>query len=322
MAAVTRRHFLFRIALAMCAGGCATQPRPRLRVGTYLGPGFEPMFVARHNGALNEKVFQIAEYPTASELMLAFQNGALDAITVTLDDVLRLASYGHDVKIVMLTAQSNGADAILGRSNMADLSALKGKTVGFESNTLGAFLLARALEKHGLSPKDLNLSATRVDRLNRQFTVGLVDAVVTYEPYRSTLVRAGAKVLFDSSELPGEIMDALVVRRPVLEQQTAALDSLVSAWMEGLEFLQKDPRAAAAIVARRERTTPEAFVKSLELVRLMGLEENRRAFDPGNAEVMQRLQRTADFMLRYDLLPRPVAVTTLMDGRLVRREPA
>ena len=322
MAAVTRRHFLSRTVLAMCAGGCAAQPRPRLRVGTYLWPGYEPMFVARHNGALNEKVFQIADYPTASELMLAFQNGALDAITVSLDDVLRLASYGHDVKIVLLTAQSNGADAILGRSNMADLSALKGKTVGFESNTLGAFLLARALEKHGLTPKDLNLSATRVDRLNRQFTVGLMDAVVTYEPYRSALVRAGAKVLFDSTELPGEIMDALVVRRTVLEQQTAALESLVLAWMQGLEFLQKDPRAAASIVARRERTTTEAFVKSLELVRFMDLAENRRVFDPGNADVMQLLQRTADFMLRYDLLPRPVTVTGLMDGRLVRREPA
>jgi ABC-type nitrate/sulfonate/bicarbonate transport system substrate-binding protein len=46
---------------------------------------------------------------------------------------------------------------------------------------------------------------------------GVVDALVTFEPHRARLLAGGARLLFDSSQIPGEIrpraLDAAYVRR-------------------------------------------------------------------------------------------------------------
>ena len=317
---MTRRQFLSKAATvsASALAGCAAEPRARLRVGTSICPAFEPLFLARHLGELNEAAVQLADYPTASELMLSFQNRALDVITVTIDDVIRLASYGHDVRIVAVLAHSNGADALLGRADLPDVAALRGKSVAFEADTLGAYLLARALDLHGVSPAEVTLRSSRADRLNRFFTMGLADAVVTYDPYRAALLRAGMKVLFDSSRIPGEIVNVLAARASTIAAQLPAARHLVEAWNSGVEYLQANGRMAAEIVARRERTTPDLLASSFGLLRFAGVDESRRELAPDGAALAPVLQKTADFMLAQNLIPKPVDTAPLRDDRLAR----
>jgi NitT/TauT family transport system substrate-binding protein len=278
------------------------------------------LFLARHLGALDENVVQIADYPTPSELMLSFQNSALDAITVTLDDVARLASYGHNARIIAVLTYSQGADALLGREDLPDVRSLRGKTIAFEADTLGAYLLARALDKHDVLPAEVTLRSSRADRLNRFFSMSLADAVVTYEPYRSSLIRAGAKVLFDSAEIPGEVVNVLVTRAELLPQNLPALRHLVAAWNRGVEYLKASPRAAAEVVARRERSTTELFVASLRLLRFAGVDESRRALARDGGELAKVLQKTAGFMLAQNLLPKAVDTSPLIDDRATRPE--
>src|SRR5689334_11429272 len=135
---MTRRQFLARGAAASALFGCTAEPRARLRVGTFIYPGLEPLFVARHLAVLDESAVQVAEYPTVSELLLAFRDRARAAITVTVDDVARLASYGQDLRIVAVLTFSHGADALVGRSDLDGVAALKGRAVAFETDTLGA----------------------------------------------------------------------------------------------------------------------------------------------------------------------------------------
>jgi len=40
-----------------------------------------------------------------------------------------------------------------------------------------------------------------------------VDAIVTFEPVKSELLSSGANILFDSHQIPGRIVDVLVVRK-------------------------------------------------------------------------------------------------------------
>src|SRR5688572_869309 len=75
---MTRRKFLATSVAGIVMAGCAPDTSPRLRIGTTLKPGCEPLYIARHLEALDEKHFLLAEYPTPSEMMIAFQNRALD----------------------------------------------------------------------------------------------------------------------------------------------------------------------------------------------------------------------------------------------------
>ena len=315
---MTRRQFLSGGAAALALAACDTEPPPRIRIGTSVCPALEPLFLARHLAVLDEKAIQIAEYPTVSELLLSFQNRALDAVTVTVDDAARLVSYRQDLRIVAILTYSNGADALVGRSDLPDVAALRGKAVAFETDTLGAYFLARALDRNGLKPQDVIMRSSRADRLNRFISMNLADAVVTYEPYRGSLLRSGGKVLFDSAQLPGEIVHVLAVRSDVLVRHASALRLMMRAWHEAAKYLVEHPRAAAEVVAIRERTTSDLFVASLDLLRFAKPEESSKLLAPGANDFSRMLQATADFMLKFDLLPSPVDTSSLRDDRVVR----
>ena len=81
---------------------------------------------------------QLLEFPTVAEALLAFKNRAIDGLTVTLDDVLRLAQAGHEPRIVLMLDYSDGADVIVTKQTIADIEALRGQRVGVETNSVGS----------------------------------------------------------------------------------------------------------------------------------------------------------------------------------------
>jgi NitT/TauT family transport system substrate-binding protein len=298
--------------------GCTAEPTAALRLGLYSTRIYAPFFLARHLRALDPAQIRIAEYPTASELMLSFQNQALDAIATTLDDALRLASYGHAFKILSVLAFSHGFDALVGGSRVSEVQAIRGKVVGFEANSLGAFLLAKALDRHGIKAGEIILRPWRIDRLNRQLTARVIDAAVTYDPYRSLLLQAGARVIFDSADIPGESCSVLLVRGDALPTHAQALRQVIQGWSEGLRFLQSQGTKAAAAMTGGGHTDVDAFLASMNLLRFVQPGENVRLLGSGEESLDILLSRTAEFMLQYDLLPKPVTVAGLRDNRFLQ----
>ena len=67
-----------------------------------------------------------------------------------------------------------------------------------------------------MSPKDIKIVFLGVSEHERAFKNGKVDAVVTFGSARTKLLAAGAKQLFDSSQIPGEIVDVLIVSEDVI----------------------------------------------------------------------------------------------------------
>ena len=54
-----------------------------------------------------------------------------------------------------------------------------------------------------------------------------MDGAVTFDPYRAQFLRAGGKTLFDSTQIPGEIVDLLAVRASVIENHPKAVQALL-----------------------------------------------------------------------------------------------
>ncbi len=91
---------------------------------------------------------------------------------------------------------------------------------------------------------------------------GRVDALVTFEPMRSILLDRGARVLFDSTQIPGEIVDVLAVREDFLERHPERVTELVAGWSRAVAYAKTAPMKAAQLMAPRENLTPEAFLKA------------------------------------------------------------
>lgn len=299
------------VLLASLLAGCIDEPVPRLRIGTFQRPGFEPLFLAQSLGYISEESVQFVEFPSAAETVLAFRNHAIDGATVTSDEVLRLAGDGQPVRVMLLMNRSMGADAVLAMPSVSDVAALKGRKVVVESNSLGGYVLARALESAGLEFRDVKVVSSRVDRALLELTNGGAEAAVTFEPFRTRIARRGARPIFDSSRLEPKIADVLIVPAAMAEHPPAALREVTSGWFRALDYLATHADEAVARMAPREGLTPAQFRQALQFVEFADLSENHRQLSDPAAEFAVGLRDTMSFMLKAGMLPRTFDPTPL-----------
>ncbi len=307
------------ILLVSSLAGCIQKPLEPLRVGFLVWPGYESLYLARDLEYYKNTPIRLVDYPSASELIRAFRNGDLEAVTLTLYEALLVAETKSDSRIVLIMDSTNGADVILGQPNIQTLQDIKGKRVGVESGALGAFVLTRALEKMALTPKDVQIVSLGVSEHEQAYKQKKVDAVVTFEPTRSNLLAAGAKLLFDSSQIPGEILDVLVVREEHLSKRPVEIQALINGHFRALNYLEKNPQDAARRIAPREGVTPKQFLKSLEGLHIPNLPENQKLLSKKDAVSANRVKEVAKFMSENKLLKKYIDPISLFDDRVVKR---
>jgi NitT/TauT family transport system substrate-binding protein len=226
--------------------GCMREPETALRIGTNVWIGSEPLYLARELGRLDPAVVQLVEYPSASEVLRAYRNQAIDGMVISLDELFGLAVDGLQPRIILVVDVSHGADVVVGRRGMRSMRDLKGKSVAVESGALGAFVLSRALALNGMGASDVNVVHLESNEQPSAFEKGQVDGAVTFDPYRAQFLRAGGKTLFDSTQIPGEIVDLLAVRATTLERRPRAIQALLTGWFGAIDYMKGDPKDAAS----------------------------------------------------------------------------
>ena len=262
------------LLLAVLFSGCTkTDTDAAVTVGTNTWPGYESLYLAETKGFYPESV-KLKRMGSASEVLQAFRNGKIDMAALTLDEVLILKDQGYSPKIVLIMDFSNGGDVIVAKEGIKTMQELKGKRVGFENTALGAYVLERALELNGMHFSDIiALPAAYSDHLNF-YQNDIVDAVVTFEPVRTQLLNAGAHQIFDSSMIPGEIVDVLIVRERFLKEHQPLVKTVIDGWKKAYAYTKQNPADAASVMAHNQKITEAEFTASLEGLELPDMEKN------------------------------------------------
>ena len=309
------RALLLLLSLSLLLSACSDHPDRPLRIGTKSWLGYEPLFLARDRGHLQEQTVRLVEYPSASEVIRALRNNAIDGAALTVDEVLLLAADGLNPRIVLVMDISHGGDAILGQPGIEHIGELAGHRVGVESGAMGAYVLSRALEQNDMTSADVTISSLDVHEHENAFRNKQIDAVVTFEPVLSRLLAEGAVRLFDSSQIPGEIVDVLVIREDVLTQRQKSIKHLLSGWFQALNLLQTDTGPSAESIAARLPITAPQVVEALDRMRFPTLAENRRLLAGEPPELAQPTRRLMQVMRSHRLLPREVETEDLFETR-------
>ena len=317
---IKRRIFIYLSLgiLAIAVTGCPQKPSSPLRVGTNLWPGYETLHLAKNLGYYDQENLKLVDYPSGTEEVRAYRNGEIEAAGLSIDQALVLAATQGDVKIIAVMDFSDGEDVILGKPEITNIKALKGKRVGVESTALGAYFLARALEKNGLSPKDVQIVSLELTEHERAYKEGKVDAVVTFGPARVKLLAAGAKLLFDSSQIPGEIVDTLVVRQSAIDNSAKGIQALVNGRFRALDYLTKNPQEAAARIAPRTQVTPEQILDAFKGLRQPDLAENQQLLDQSNPALINGMRGLVKVMVENKLLSKEIDPALILDDRFVK----
>ncbi len=253
---------------------CSGQNDQPLRLGTNVWSGYEPLYLAREIGKLPDKEVKLVEYPSASEVIRAFRNRALEAASLTLDEVLMLVQDGIPVRVILVHDISNGADTILARPGIDSMADIANKRVAVESSALGAFMITRALELNGFSINDIDIRHMDVNAHEQAYLNNEVDVVVNFEPVRTRLIKKGASEIFTSREMYGEIVDVMVVHEDVFENRKSTIKTIVNDWFNALDYFKNNPDKAASIMAQRLNVTPDEVIAGFEGLELPDAQQN------------------------------------------------
>jgi len=290
------------LVLSLALSGCMRQPETALRIGTNVWIGSEPLYLARELGRLDPAAVQLVEYPSASEVLRAFRNQAIDGMVISLDELFGLAADGFQPRIILVVDVSHGADVVVGRRGMRTMSDLKGKSVAVESSALGAFVLSRALALNGMQASDVNVVHLESNEQTGAFERGQVDGAVTFDPYRAQFLQAGARTLFDSAQIPGEIVDLLAVRASAIDKEPKAIQALLAGWFDAIDYMTRNPKDAARQMGIRQQTSGEQFLAAQKGLHVPSRDENLRMLGGTTPELAVTGRRLMSLMVEAKLL--------------------
>lgn len=172
-------------------------------------------------GPIEEKwsvdiVLKEAEYDPCLSL---YGSGQCDAVCITDMDVLNPSLTRPSVAILP-TSTSFGADACLVGDAIEDVKQLQGKKVFGLAKSVSEYCFVRNLEILGENERDYQFSnmdpaAAAVAMQQKQPEV---EAIVVWNPFvlETLNKRPDVRVLFDSTQIPNEIIDMVVVARDSL----------------------------------------------------------------------------------------------------------
>ncbi len=245
-------------AFALIASGPAVaQERDSFRIAWSIYVGWMPWDYGAQSGIvdrwadrydINIEVVQINDYIESINLYTA---GEFDGVTVTNMDALTIpAASGVDTTLAIIGDFSDGNDGVVleGTDNLADI---EGQRVNLVELSVSHYLLARALDSVGLSERDITVVNTSDADIVGAFTTPDVTAVTAWNPQLSEIAAMpDANVVFDSSDIPGEIIDTLALNTEVLEAHPELGMALTGAWYEIMATMSGDDDAA--LTARAE----------------------------------------------------------------------
>lgn len=302
---------LLLLPLLLTGGLVHAEDKPKFKVAWTIYAGWMPWDYAAQSGIIKKwadkyhidiEVVQINDYV---ESINQYTAGGFDGCVMTNMDALTIpAAGGVDSTALIVGDFSNGNDGIVlkGRSTLGDL---KGQKVNLVELSVSHYLLARALETQGLSEKDVTVVNTSDADIVSAYTTPDVTAAVTWNPLLSEIVKTpGSHKVFDSSFIPGEIIDLMVVNSATLKAHPELGKALTGAWYETMAIMSgTDERAKAARsqMAKASGTDLVGYEAQLAATRMFYQAKDALTFTT-STQLKSTMQQVAEFSFAHGLL--------------------
>lgn len=301
----------------------ATSSEGKIDLGFSAWPGWFPWQIAQEQG-----IFKASQAPVDLkwfdgylESISTLTAGQIDANSQTLGDTVSSVSGGADQVVVLVNDNSTGNDKVIVREGINSIADLKGKKVAAEEGTVDHFLLLLGLRKAGLKPEDIQFVPLETGKAASAFVAGQVDACAVFAPFTTqALKRSASKELFSSKDFPGAISDHLVVSRKFVYEHPEQVQALVDSWFATLDYLKANQTKAYEIMAKRAGVSLDEYKEYANGTRLFTLEENLKAFQPGNnmTSLLYAADEMSKFLLDVGLAKQKPNTTLLFDDRFVK----
>lgn len=242
------------LLLAYSAGQAQASEKKEFQLAWSIYAGWMPWPYADHAGILKKWAdkygitIQLKQMDYI-ESINQYTAGKFDGVLATNMDALTIPSAGGvDTTALIVGDYSNGNDGLVlkGKSSLTDI---KGQKVNLVELSVSHYFLARALESVGLSERDVKVVNTSDADITAAWSTPDVTAAATWNPMLADVKQVpNTYLVYDSSKIPGEILDMAIVNTETLKANPALGKALVGAWFETLAVMkQEDATGKAAM---------------------------------------------------------------------------
>jgi len=304
--------FAAALAISLNAVGAATAaPKKEFNIAWTIYVGWMPWPYAADNGIVKKwadkygitiNVRQINDYV---ESINQYTAGKFDGVTVTNMDALTIpAAGGVDTTAIIIGDYSNGNDGVVLKKGKT-LADIKGEKVNLVELSVSHYLLARGLSTVKLQEKDIKTVNTSDADIVAAAKSPDTTAVVTWNPQLLEVKSdPGATLVFDSSKIPGEIEDLLVVNTETLKDNPDFAKALVGIWYETIALMKDTSdkgKAAREAMAKLSGTDLAGFETQLKTTHMYYTPKDGAAFMT-SAELPAIMDLVRGFCFEHNLL--------------------
>ena len=269
--------------------------------------GFMPWYYLDESGIMDKwaekygievELVQINDYIEAINMYTA---GRFDGATMTNMDMLTIPSAsGVDTTALITGDFSNGNDAVVlkNRENLKDIAGLD---VYLLELSVSHYTLARALDLVGLTERDVRVVNTSDADIAMAFNDRAVQATTLWNPQLATVMQnPQANKVFDSTQIPGEILDIMGVNSKTLAANPELGKAVTGAWFEAMAIINGDDakaHEAKEMMALAAGTDVEGFQQQLDATYLFYTPQEKIDY-----LTVEQLSQTMTFVTEFSFL--------------------
>jgi NitT/TauT family transport system substrate-binding protein len=247
-------------------------------------------------------ITQINDYV---ESINQYTAGKFDGVTLTNMDALTIpAAGGVDTSLMIVGDFSNGNDGIVLKKGKS-VADIKGRKINMVELSVSHYLLARALTGAKLKEADVKVVNTSDADIVAAFKSPDSTAVVTWNPQLMEVKgEPGATLVFDSSKIPGEIIDTLGVNTETLKDNPSLGKALAGIWFETIGAMAdagEKGKAARDAMAKLSGTDLAGFEAQLKTTRMFYTPKEAVAFTTGG-DLTKTMDLVRTFSFEHNLL--------------------
>jgi sulfonate transport system substrate-binding protein len=296
------------ILLVAATGSFASDMPQKLGITYVKAPLNIPSIVAKYN-MIFEKAYQgvelsfpeITEGPKQTAALAAGEIGIASCLGST--SAILAASEGLDVRIIGIYSRAPRAFMIVVKDqDIKSVKDLKGKKVAGPKGTILHQLLAAALEKEGMSLKDVEFVQMDLSSGANALASGSVDAALLAGPAAYRALTSGSRMLRNGEGL----VDATIViatSEKFAKSYPKAVSKFMGSHKKTLDWMKKNPDKAADMT-QKETGLPMEGVKMM--TPWYDFDSSIRKSD------IEELIRTQNFMIENGLQRNKIDVNSII----------
>ena len=310
------KRFLIATVCALVASPVVAQDRVNIGISGWTG--FAPLTLAAQAGIFKKNGVEatIKKIPQQSR-HLAIASGDIQCAATTVETWLVWNANGVATRQIFQLDKSYGADGMATRANIARIADLKGRTIGSQApGTSPYFVMAWMLKQNGLTPKDVTLVSIDPGPAAQAFLAGQYDAVMTYEPYLSS-IRAKpetGKIIATTLDYP-VVMDTFGCTPKYLAENRRAARAMTQSCFEALEMIARDPKKSYEIMGADVKQGGEQFANSAKYLRWQDKAANQKFFA---GELQAFSKEAGELLLEIGIIKQVPDIASIIDTSYIK----